>query len=485
MMSLAEAHALLPGSRLVGDGTRRIQRVHSDSRTLQRGDLFVALRGERFDGHDFLGAARAAGAAAAVAERGLDDQLPGLQVPDVQHALSTLAAGWRSRFRGPLVAVTGSNGKTTVTQMIAAVLRAWLGPAALATEGNHNNHIGLPLTVLRLRPQQPPWHRAAVVELGMNHPGEIAQLAAIARPTIGLVNNAQREHQEFMASVEAVARENGSVIEALPRGGTAVFPAADPHAGLWHALAAGRPTLTFADAEAADTAGAARAPVVGRARWQAAHVGAIGTGADGWQLAIETPVGPLATRLRLAGRHNVHNALAATACAVAAGVPAEAIARGLAAFEPVGGRSRLLAARLHGRPLALVDDSYNANPDSVRAAIELLAGLPGPRWLVLGDMGEVGERGPAFHREVGTHAARCGIESLWGVGRAARDAVDAFAAQAGTHAAASRHFADVDALLAATRDSPAAASALVKGSRFMRLERVVAALAGTGQAGGH
>jgi UDP-N-acetylmuramoyl-tripeptide--D-alanyl-D-alanine ligase len=406
-------------------------------------------------------------------------------VPDVQRALATLAAGWRCRFRGPLVAVTGSNGKTTVTQMIAAVLRAWLGPAALATQGNYNNHVGLPLTVLRLRPQRPPWHRAAVVELGMNHPGEIAQLAAIAQPTVALVNNAQREHQEFMASVEAVARENGSAIEALPPRGTAVFPAGDPHAGLWHALAAGRPTLTFADADL-DAATAARAAIVGRARWPALGARPGDARPDGWQLAIDTPVGPLATTLRLAGRHNVHNALAATACAVAAGVPAEAIARGLAAFQPVVGRSRLLAATLRGHPLALVDDSYNANPDSVRAAIELLAGLPAPRWLLLGDMGEVGERGPEFHREVGMHAARCGIETLWGVGLAARDAVDAYRAAAGApDGAATRHFADVDALLAATGDAPDAASALVKGSRFMRLERVVAALAGTGPAGGH
>ncbi|MEI7786250.1 MAG: Mur ligase family protein, partial [Betaproteobacteria bacterium] len=211
MMNLAQAQALLPGSQLVGDGNVQIERVHSDSRSLRAGDLFIALRGERFDAHEFLAQAAAAGAVAALAERGLAEAgLPGLWVDDSRQGLSALAAGWRQTFAGPLIAVTGSNGKTTVTQMTAAILRAHLGEAALATQGNFNNDIGVPLTLLRLRPQ----HRMAVLELGMNHPGEIAQLAQIARPTIALVNNAQREHQEFMASVEAVAQENGAVISS-------------------------------------------------------------------------------------------------------------------------------------------------------------------------------------------------------------------------------------------------------------------------------
>ncbi len=230
MMTLGLAHQLLPGSRLLGDPATVIRRVHSDTRTLRAGDLFVALHGERFDAHELLAEARLDGAAAALAERGIAEAgLPGLQVPDSLLALQTLARSWRAGLLMPLVAVTGSNGKTTVTQMIASILRAWVGDAALATEGNFNNHIGVPLTLLRLSAKV----RAAVIELGMNHPGEIAALAAIAAPTVAVVNNAQREHLEFMQDVEAVARENGSVIDALPGAGTAVFPADDPFTPLW------------------------------------------------------------------------------------------------------------------------------------------------------------------------------------------------------------------------------------------------------------
>ena len=247
------------------------------------GDLFVALKGERFDGHDMLASAKAQGAVAALAQRGLVEAgLPGLQVADTQQALAQLAGGWRARFHLPLIAVTGSNGKTTVTQMIAAILRAWLGEGAFATEGNYNNHIGVPLTLLRLRQDEACWHRAGVVELGMNHPGEIAQLARIAQPTIALVNNAQREHQEFMASVEAVALENGAAIEALGASGTAVYPADDEQSPLWHRLAGPRPQLTFALQGPAD--------VTTDALWVAhdnpAH----------WALVLHTPAGSSSIR---------------------------------------------------------------------------------------------------------------------------------------------------------------------------------------------
>ncbi|HNJ82847.1 MAG TPA: Mur ligase family protein, partial [Piscinibacter sp.] len=258
MATLQGLHALLPGSRLVGDGTLAVERVHSDTRSLRAGDFFVALRGERFDANDFLPQAKTGGAVAALAERGLEAAgLAGLEVADSGAALLALGGAWRAAHTLPLIAVTGSNGKTTVTQMIAAILRAWCGEAALATEGNLNNHIGVPMTLLRLRDR----HRAAVVELGMNHPGEIAQLAAITAPTVALVNNAQREHQEFMASVEAVARENGSVIAALPADGIAVFPADDAaHAPLWRELAGARRLMRFA------TEG--EAEVTGRADWK-------------------------------------------------------------------------------------------------------------------------------------------------------------------------------------------------------------------------
>ena len=259
MMTLHDARALLGGAAtLHGEGGTRIGRVHTDTRTLQRGDLFVALRGERFDGHDFLPQAQAAGAAAVLAERGVAAcGLPGLEVADALLALQQLAAAWRRQQGGALIAVTGSNGKTTVTQMIAAVLRAWLGPDALATKGNLNNAIGVPLTLLRLRAQ--PAHRVAVVELGTNHEGEIARLAALAAPTVALVNNTQREHQEFLPGLAAVARENGSVIEALPSEGVALFPADDPGTALWRQLAGSRRTRSFALHADADVRGQAHA----------------------------------------------------------------------------------------------------------------------------------------------------------------------------------------------------------------------------------
>jgi UDP-N-acetylmuramoyl-tripeptide--D-alanyl-D-alanine ligase len=431
------------GGRLVGDGDIEIQRVHTDTRTLQSGDLFVALQGERFDANDFIADARAKGAVAAIAHPGrLPPGMPGIEVADGKHALGALAQAWRAQYQLPLVAVTGSNGKTTVTQMVASILRAWQPDAHLATQGNLNNDIGLPLTLLRLRPE----HRIGVIELGMNHPGEIGYLARIAVPTVALVNNAQREHQEFMATVEAVARENGSVFASVPADGTCVFPAGDAFTALWRQLAGGRKCLSFGDRDA-DL-------FLDAADWQQGH----------WQVRAQTPAGPMGFRLQIAGRHNVRNALAAAACALAAGVPLEAVVRGLEAFEPVKGRSRALGVQLGGRTLTLVDDTYNANPDSARAAIDVLAELPGPRLLVLGDMGEVGDQGPAFHAEVGAYARERGIEQLFTLGEQA----------AGMQG---RHFADLDALNAAVlRALPGSASVLVKGSRFMKMERVVEAI---------
>jgi len=444
MMTLQQAQALLPGSTLVGDGAIAIERVHSDSRTLRAGDLFVALRGEHFDGHQFLQRAHDAGAVAALAEHGLGTALPGLQVADALQALQRMAGAWRAQFGLPLVAVTGSNGKTTVTQMIASMLRAAYGDNAFFTQGNLNNHIGLPLTLLRLRAS----HAAGVVELGMNHIGEIALLAALARPSVALINNAQREHQEFMATVQAVARENGSVLAALTPGGTAVFPADDAYTPLWRQMAGTHRVTTFALGSAAD--------VTATAAWQGAA----------WRLTLHTPAGDADTTLRLAGRHNVKNALAASACALAAGVPLAAVAQGLANFEPVAGRSHTQPLRWRGREATLIDDSYNANPDSVLAAIHVLAELPGPRWLLLGDMGEVGARGPEFHAEVGAAARALGIETVWTAGTLS------------AHAGATRHFASVAELLPALgdADAPAAMSVLVKGSRFMKMEQVVLAL---------
>jgi UDP-N-acetylmuramoyl-tripeptide--D-alanyl-D-alanine ligase len=451
MMTLQQALNWIPGGRLAGDGGVAIARVHSDTRTLQPGDLFVALAGERFDANDFLAEAKAKGAVAALAHRGrLPAGLPGIEVNDTKAALGQLAAGWRAQFSLPLVAVTGSNGKTTVTQMVASILRAWQPQHMLATEGNLNNDIGLPLTLLRLHGA----HKVAVIELGMNHPGEIAYLAQIARPTVALVNNAQREHQEFMATVEAVARENGSVFSAMGATGVAVFPAGEEFSNLWKQIAGPRPTLTFGERDAgADI-------VLAGTEWQDGH----------WRVRVETPAGPVSYRLHIAGRHNVRNSQAATACALAAGVPLAAIAQGLEAFVPVKGRSKAIAMQLGGRAITLIDDTYNANPDSVRAALDVLAELPPPRLAVLGDMGEVGSQGPQFHAEVGEHARALGIDQLFTLGEQAV-------------AMKGRHFADLESLNAATAgELRHASSVLVKGSRFMKMERVVEAILREGQA---
>ncbi|MFT3859438.1 MAG: UDP-N-acetylmuramoyl-tripeptide--D-alanyl-D-alanine ligase [Aquabacterium sp.] len=470
MMTLGLAHQLLPGSVLHGDPATPIARVHTDTRTLQSGDLFIALRGERFDAHDFLPQAASSGAAAVIAQHGVAASgLPGLTVPDTRAALGMLAAGWRARFDIPLIAVTGSNGKTTVTQMIASILRAWAASqgapdSSLATQGNFNNDIGLPLTLLRLREGL---HRCAVVELGMNHPGEIAQLSAIAAPTVAVVNNAQREHQEFMHTVEAVARENGSVLQALTRNGVAVFPADDEYTPVWRELANGYARFEFA------TQG--EAAVTGSADWVAEP-------SPHWAIRMHTPQGDVIVNLKMAGQHNVRNAMAATAAALGAGVPLDVVVQGLEAFEPVKGRSQLRRAELGGRAVTLVDDSYNANPDSVRAAIDMLADLPGPHWLVLGDMGEVGTQGPLFHMEVGAYARERGIEHFWTAGELCTHAALAYDADpvpgVARHA---RHFnnaADIVAVLPTLDQAPAVASVLVKGSRFMKMEQVVAVLTG-------
>ena len=448
MIRLQQALDWLPAARLVGDGGVPALRVNTDTRSLQAGDLFVALKGDRFDAHDFLTQAKAQGAVAAIAHHGLAQAgLPGLEVPDTRLALGQLAAGWRSQFRLPLVAVTGSNGKTTVTQMIAAILRAWKPDKAFATEGNLNNDIGVPLTLLRLSAA----HEVGVVELGMNHPGEIAYLAEITRPTVALVNNAQREHLEFMATVEAVARENGSVFASLDTGGTAVFPADDDYTPLWRELVGTRKALTFALAGAAD--------ITGTAQWEGGC----------WKVVATTPAGNTDFSLHIAGRHNVKNALAAAACALAAGVPLASISVGLSAFVPVKGRSRAIAVALPGRVLSLVDDSYNANPDSMRAALEVLAELPGPRLMVMGDMGEVGDQGPQFHDEAGRHARALGIEKLFTLGEQSKQAAAGFGG--------AQVFGGMDELAAAVlAELPHTGSVLVKGSRFMKMERVVQAI---------
>lgn len=469
MLSLAQAASLIPGAIVSGDGAVTFDRISTDSRTAGPGDLFVALKGERFDAHDFVADVARRGVSAVLVSR-----LPeGLAIPaivaagngngDTRVALGALARGWRRQFAVPLVAVTGSNGKTTVKEMIASIFAAACGEGGrLATAGNFNNDVGLPLTLLRLSAA----HKLAVVELGMNHPGETSTLAKLAEPTIALVNNAQREHQEFMATVEAVALEHASVIHALGADGVAVFPADDAYAGIWRAAATGNRVIDFALADSGAAAGASgpRAAVTGEF--------------IGNRLRTATPAGAFEASLQVLGAHNARNALAATAAALAANVPLDAIRRGLEAFSPVKGRLQVKHAAVGALAGAtVIDDTYNANPDSMRAAIDVLASMPAPRVLVMGDMGEVGDNGPEFHREVGAYAGERGIDALYALGDAARDSCPAFVATAKPDAAA-HHFDDVDALVAHLLPAGfgAGATLLVKGSRFMRMERVVDAL---------
>ena len=444
--SLNELLSVVPGATLTAPAS--FSGVTTNSKTVEAGNLFVALRGERFDAHDFIADVAALGAAAVVVER-LPDGLPipALIVPDTRYALGQIAQLWRKRFTMPLIGVTGSNGKTTVKEMIAAILSAAFGTDHfLATRGNLNNEIGVPLTLFNLNAQ----HRAAVVELGMNHPGEIARLTEIALPTVGVVNNAQREHQEFMASVAAVAAENGAVISGLSEEGCAVFPADDEFAPLWTSYAGSRRLITFAlDKQASVTA-----------QWRATDFGSeITLNARGEQVSFV---------LSAAGQHNVRNALAACAATLAIGINLETIARGLSAFTPVAGR---LQKKQAANGAIVIDDTYNANPDSVRAAIDVLANAPAPRTLVLGDMGEVGSEGVAFHEEIGEYARARHIDQLFTVGELARHASRAFGRPA-------RHFETMETLNEEVASVPPGASVLVKGSRFMQMERVVQRLTG-------
>ncbi|MBU6285340.1 MAG: UDP-N-acetylmuramoyl-tripeptide--D-alanyl-D-alanine ligase [Betaproteobacteria bacterium] len=459
MFTLAQARSWIEGAKLVGDADHQVYRICTDSRLAKSGDLFVPLVGERFDAHAFIGQVIGAGVRAVLSAQSLspdaliDGQIQrgvmhGLQVPDTTIALQQLAAGWRRQFSLPVIAVTGSNGKTTVKEMIASILRVSFGDAALASQGNLNNGYGVPMSVLRLRAT----HRAAVFELGINQVGEMAQLCPIAQPTLTLVNNAQREHQEFLHGVEASARENGAAISQLQADGIAVFPGDDQCAPIWQSLAGNRRCVCFGWHD----------------HWP---VHATALTANSFRLHSHGRDGMV--RLRIVGRHNIRNAMAAAACCQAIGISFESIVTGLEQFEPVGGRLRQIP--LHAQAL-LIDDSYNANPDSVRAAIDVLAGMAGERFLVLGDMGEVGEQGDVFHEEVGVYARTCGIDQLWLLGDATRDSAKGFGEKA-------RHFGDdVQALieaLAAVLDPdhrPRKATVLVKGSRFMAMERVVKAL---------
>ncbi len=449
----AQVQALLPEAQLSGAlDPAPIQAVSTDSRQVSPGDLFVALAGERFDGHDHLAQAVSAGAVAVMVDRAVTVPASVLviRVHNTRTALGALAGAWRAQWPGCLLAVTGSNGKTTVTQMVAAMLKAKWGDDALATQGNFNNDIGVPLTLLRLRQH----HQAAVLELGMNHPGEIAQLAQWARPHAVLVNNAQREHQEFMKTVEAVARENASAFAHVTAPGFAVFPADDAFTPLWSELASGLSIRSFG--EGGDVSAV-------RHTWQGDH----------GELSLTTPLGPVKVSVHVAGPHNLRNVQAAIALALCAGLNLVDVAEGLAAFRAVSGRSQLSTLDWQGRSVMLLNDTYNANPDSVKAAIDTLVQLPGPHALVLGDMGEVGDQGPAFHEEVGRYAAVHQVAHVLTLGTLSQFTSDALTQ--------GQHHTDLPALLQALdARMPQLGSVCVKGSRFMRMEQVVTHLQAPG-----
>lgn len=450
MMKLSVAANAMAGQLQGGDV--RFKAVSTDTRTIQIGDLFVALRGENFDAANFVAQARQSGAIAAVVNQDSEalcaeliaEKFPLIFVDNTMWALGKLAAYWRHQFPIPIVAVTGSNGKTTVKEFIASILREAAGQdeAVLATQGNLNNEIGVPLTLLRLRPQ----HRFAVVEMGMNHAGEIEYLSQLTNPDVAVINNASGAHLEGLGSVEGVARAKGEVLSGLADHGTAIINADDDYADLWLGLAGTHEVLTFGLHQEADIA----------ANWR--------TDVSGSEVDLDTPEGEVTVSLKLPGQHNVYNALAATTVAVALKFPLDTIAIGLSRFSGVSGRMQRLIGK-HGA--IVINDAYNANPASLKAAIQVLASMSGKRILVLGDMGELGERAADLHAEMGREARLAGIDHLYALGELTRQSVQEFGS-------AGQHFEQLEALQAVLNEQlKADVTILVKGSRFMKMERVV------------
>lgn len=452
MMTIVKAAKVL-GARIVNEGGDiRFISVCSDTRKLAQGDLYVGLRGEYFDGANFVAQAQSKGAVAALINAdsykvdtpSASCNLPLLLVEDTRHALGQLAAYWRNQFDIPLVGITGSNGKTTVKEMLASILRVAAGSedAVLATKGNLNNDIGMPLTLLQLNAQ----HRYAVIEMGMNHPGEIDYLTRIARPQVALINNASGAHLEGMGTVAAVAEAKGEIFAGLQQGGSAIINADDAYAPLWRALAGVNSILEFGLNSDADVSG----------QWQSS--------ATGLHMKVKTPSGDFTIDMQVPGEHNARNALAATAAAMALNLSLQSIVAGLEKFSGVSGRLQCKKA-LCGA--VVIDDTYNANPASLKAAIDVLADTRGSRILVLGDMGELGEKAADFHCEIGRLARESGIESLYAIGELSRNTVALFGEGA-------QHFENVEALCAALEQvMNAGTTVLVKGSRFMKMERVV------------
>jgi UDP-N-acetylmuramoyl-tripeptide--D-alanyl-D-alanine ligase len=423
--------------------------VSTDSRTLKPGALFVALSGPSFDGHDFVAAAAERGAAAAIVERPLAAQIAQIVTPDPLGALSAFAREWRRQFHIPLIGVTGSNGKTTTKELLGSILSRQ--GKTLVTRGNLNNHIGVPLMLLELT----AGHRYAVIEMGANHIGEIAHLASLAEPTVGIVTNAGAAHLEGFGSLAGVAQGKGEMFRALPPEGVAIVNADDAFAAQWRDASTAERLLTFGFEQPADFM---------------AHKVRAESSASGFRTEFElvTPYGSRPATLALGGLHNLRNALGAAAAACAAGIEIDEIVAGLAAMKSVAGRLELKPA-LNGA--FLVDDSYNANPGSLKAGIDAFRTFGGVRWLVLGEMRELGASSDELHAEVGRYARQAGIERLLAVGEGSRFAVEAFGP-------GGQWFASVDALVAeASKSLTGGVAVLIKGSRANRLERVAAALA--------
>ena len=457
MMSSLPLHAIAAELNCQYDGDAlTIEHVATDSRAIARGDLYVALQGERFDGHDFIDAAAAQGARAAIVTTPRANKLPQLQVDDTRVALGLIARMNRRQFSGPLVAITGSAGKTTTKEMLAAIF-AQCG-STLATQGNLNNEIGVPLTLLRIAPE----HRYAVIEMGAARSGDIAYLCRFAEPDIAVLTAAMPAHLEGFGSVDVVAKTKGEIFTGLRAHGTAIINSDSEYENMWRQLAGARRCISFG----------LKAEAMVSAR-------AIERTANGTRFELHSPLGSALIELHLLGLHNVRNALAAAAAALAAGAPLAAIKNGLQQVQAVPGR--LQARRGRGSEI-VIDDSYNANPGAVKAAIDVLADYPQPRRLILGNMAELGADAENLHIEIAEYAARCGIEELWCVGPFAPLQAETFLKAAHTTA---RTFADNTAIVAALPKAAIPATTLVKGSRSAGLETVVAALCGTAIAEGH
>ena len=443
-MRLSEA-AVATQARLEGADVM-FTACSTDSRSLQAGALFIALQGERFDGHAFIAAAREAGATAALVQNDSEYDMPLLKVADTRKAMGYLAGDWRRRFTLPLIAVTGSNGKTTVKEMLSAILSQQ--SLVLATQGNFNNDIGVPLTLFGLDAD----HHYAVIEMGANHAGEIAWLTEIAAPTVALITQCAPAHLEGFGSVAGVARAKAEIFSGVQAGGMAVINADDDFSALWREQAMACEQISFALHKEADV-------VAGNIQMDAAR--------NNSQFLLHTPIGKETLNLPLPGEHNIANALAATACCLALKLPLSLIKSGLENMTAVTGRLQGKTGRCGAR---IIDDSYNANPASLTAAVKVAAAGPGTAWLVLGDMGELGQAAGDLHYHAGETARTMGIERLYAIGDLSRQAVQGFGLGA-------QHFTTMDELKATLlAELKAGVTVLIKGSRSMAMEAVVAAL---------